>query len=245
MSEKNIHKIFCQEFKPQCAIVVYTKDENDALDNCSYVEFHTLLPDGTLGPGQPITRAMLEGIAQIAKSVAEKSTATIKHVMPDNVLFHDCRAGHNLLGWYEPARRVQMKLSIGKRHKTFMVPMPPMLFVAKGGHLDIYALRPALKEKRPDENTKLYRAPVWNTSDDGSVCMGDIAHPDKVEDIVSCMEEWSRGFWSGIFTHSMGKTIAKGEIPALYARLHNKRQFDYAQLIPNKVKTIKELLKKA
>jgi PRTRC genetic system protein B len=51
----------------------------------------------------------------------------------------------------------------------------------------------------PTGRRRFYRAPYWNVSDNGLVCLGDTRTPDGGG--VSSLQQWETSFFESAFTH--------------------------------------------
>jgi len=234
---------FGTKYVPQEVLVFYSSDDGRNQNYLSservYIEHHAVR-SGKLEAGKPITRKFIHDLALLSQEQNNLATATIENLMPECVLFHDTRPGRNVVAWHQKPQVIILRLQGNKADRTYKVPMPDMLFCANGPSLHVYAMKTL--GKRPTIATPLFRAPVWNTYDEGGVCMGNVEHPEEVEDIQDFIDEYTRAFWAGIFTHASGKPT-KTPIPKLYLKLKGKKSFPLTELIPSKpAGTIKHLL---
>jgi PRTRC genetic system protein B len=119
-------------------------------------------------------------------------------------------------------------------------PQPALLFDVAGGQLSIFALKEA---KRPVKDTKLYRAPYWNVSDQGSVCLGTTRIPDVLS--VESISRWADSFFESQFTHQNASwpltTHPKGFV-ALWRELMGMKEFPAKYLASGEI-TLGQYLK--
>ena len=74
--------------------------------------------------------------------------------------------------------------------------LPPLLFVAEWGNLWVYGLA---QDDRPGPETRLYRAPFWNTYEEGHMCNGNLKLPDPLPGNI---EEIEKVYFESNFTHA-------------------------------------------
>jgi len=75
-------------------------------------------------------------------------------------------------------------------------PQPALLCDVQGGALTIFALKDT---SRPTADSRLYRAPYWNVSDNGTVCLGSTRVPQSLS--IDTLKDWEASFFSSEFTH--------------------------------------------
>jgi PRTRC genetic system protein B len=177
----------------------------------------------TLGVAQPLTIAFVEALVE---SLGGSTTA---EVLPESVLAKSDR----MIAWWTPRRRRQMFFENreGKMQKLNgkIFPQPPLVWRVTHGSLSIRALA---ENKRPASHTILAVAPFWNLSDDGTVCLGSMKHPESAS--AASIGAWERGFYESAFTHAnVGRlTRHEGGHEALWAGLASKtRTFPAESLV--------------
>lgn len=103
--------------------------------------------------------------------------------------------------WWTPAMQRAMFFKASSWSKTTfeghaLCPVPPMIWVATERDLFMYAVN---EDTRPERNTKLYQAPLFNVWSSGKVCQGStVLPPDELRGIPM---EWEKSFFSSNFTH--------------------------------------------
>jgi PRTRC genetic system protein B len=168
-----------------------------------------------LGVAQPLTTAFVEALVE---SLGGSAAA---EVLPENVLAKSDR----MIAWWTPRRRRQMFFENpeGKMQKLNgeVLPQPPLVWRVAHGSLSIRALG---ENKRPTSHTTLAVAPFWNLSDDGTVCLGSMKHPESAS--AALIGAWEKGFYQSAFTHAnVGRlTRHEGGHDALWAALAGKRR---------------------
>jgi PRTRC genetic system protein B len=200
-------------FELREALLVYGDRQNH------FVTRHQIQSQGeappTLGPAQPLTEAFVDSLA---RSLYGSSKA---EVLPAYVL----AKGDRMIAWWTPARRRQMFYQNAEGKASALngctFPQPPLVWRVENCDLAIRALT---ESRRPEAETKLAFAPLWNLSDDGRVCLGSMRRPDSAT--VRSIDGWERGFYESAFTHSnVGRlTRHKGGFEALWGELAGKRK---------------------
>jgi PRTRC genetic system protein B len=198
-----------QNHVPRSAIVFYGSSEKE--DATTFATHHVVRKSGggfELAPGVTLTSKNLKSLAQQAQQGLKQDF----EVIPANVLV----ANDSLLAWWMPEGTQLMSFDVsmhdlaGKSRLQGVsgnVPTPALVFAMMrnrnaGGAFEglfVYALE---KSERPTSETLLFRAPLLNVGEDGSVCWGDGVKPagKTVKDIPS----WQALFFSSVFTHYNG-----------------------------------------
>lgn len=237
----NISALVNATFYPTDMLVVYRNEKaNLTEDTRGYVEHHNIDKDGKPGAAKPLTEQLLRNISIAVADKRAMQSASLRHLLPENILLHDSRIGRHILAWYEPPQVQVIKMAQGKV-KTYTIPFPALLYVAKDRDIHIYALKTG--RKRPQLNTPVFKAPCFNIYADSSVCMGDIiTKTDGVEDIMELKTRWLKAFWSGKFTHELEQNPCRTNLTKLYNSLRKKRIFPIRELLPAQLKTIRQIL---
>jgi PRTRC genetic system protein B len=120
------------------------------------------------------------------------------------------------------------------------IPQPPLLMLTEGSTLYVYALA---ENKRPDVNTRLYKAPYWNMFENGQMCMGTVKLPDVID--AQNPEASTRRFFQSNFSGPSRPNISN------HPRSHQEMwqdaikqgAFDPSWLVEEqRIKTVKELM---
>lgn len=186
------------------ALLVY-EGENHMGDNSggTAVSVHEVR-DRQLGPGQPITRAAVESLAQaLGRNLAAGW-------LPPQIV----SLGFGKMAWFCPAgrRRIWFKADgrfnggaetehkdtpkVTKLNGKF-AQHPPLLFVASDHRLAVFALT---RNERPQANTVLHRAPYWNLWESGEMCAGNRAMP--AAPMPSAIAQYEAAFFDSAFSHT-------------------------------------------
>lgn len=165
--------------------------------NRAVVTLHTVARGAgryVLLPGQPATASALHQLlSRFNPTLAEPN------LLPEHLLRHN--PGELL--WHCPSRvepiyfqttHPELNAISGKpaRH-------PHLLFHATHGELHVAALP---DEQRPTLQTQLLRAPYYNVSATGKVCLGSMTAPR--ENRPGAIPQWERAFFRSAFTHAQG-----------------------------------------
>lgn len=238
MSEDS--SISTEVYKPRHVIVCYSDGKD------SYLELHdyqTAYGKIQMGAGKPLTRSALKKMLSLVTSHDKSIQATIKNMLPQNILYIDQRIGKHIIIWYQPATAQQMHFkSMSIKSGTSKV--PAMIYAVSDDKLYVYALNSG---RRPDFKTKLFHAPFFNVYEDGSVCMGNVKKPEGIVDIASAMDAWEKAFWCSEFTqHVWGR--AYKSLPSFWRkRLKAKRKTSFPNkmlVAQNKIKHFRTLCEK-
>lgn len=220
----NVHLSIGQNhrFELHEALLVYRSGDNSFITHHGITRQEQGPP--SLGPAQPLTMSFVDSLL---RSLRRSNDA---EVLPENIL----AKGDRSIVWWTPRRERQMFYRSYKEDCSHLdgkvFPQPPLVWrVCRGG----LAVRALMEEKRPGAATKLAFAPFWNLSNDGTVCLGSMRHPDASS--VAAIGDWEQGFYESAFTHSNVARITKhpGGFEAMWSELAGKRKpFPSKYLIP-------------
>jgi PRTRC genetic system protein B len=119
-------------------------------------------------------------------------------------------------------------------------PQPALLFRVNHGALSIRALK---DNGRPTAKTPLYRAPYWNVSDRGDVCLGSTRVPDELS--IDTLARWEASFFESEFSHQNGQqrlTKHPAGFIGMWKSLTGKKSFPVQHLADTK-ETLAQFLK--
>ncbi len=241
----NRTEILMSTYKPMLAIVAYASNTN-GMSSEYYLESHTINESGALLEGKPLLQETIQEMVDVFFD-ERKNMAQIKGIIPDNLLSYEpLPGGNSRMVWYRPAEirvvhfSAQLKISTGK------VWVPAMLYVTEKNSLDVWALK---SNTRPNAGTKLFKAPFFNVSDRGDVCLGSaqVAKP-KDKTYENLMKYWEDLFWLSEFTHLNDSNKTKRDLTEVWKELVASKTklkwSDLNELMPasNKL-TLKSIIK--
>jgi len=226
-------------FKLHRAILIYGADTGGG--HTAIATLHNIEPNAAGIPEiQPGACVSSEAVQDLALTLLEKS-ARLELLPPallalglKGMLWHCPPAinpiwfsPHTNKGESNPGKEALRKLS-GDR-----VPHPHLLFHAKLHGLEVYALR---GDSKPTPASRLYQAPYWNISEEGSLCIGTARIPKSPS--PSHIPAIEKGFFESNFTHSNCHDHRLVDYPgghdALWPSLKGKRRFPDTALVPLK-----------
>jgi PRTRC genetic system protein B len=210
-------------FELREALLVYRRDRSSIREGPeSFVTKHSVKvnSDGSpsLGPGAPI------GQGDVSQLIEEVRGVIPVEFLPENVLV---RTQESVVWWtpasirpmfYAKEKGVELEQLSGKKF-----PQPALIFRAQAGNLDVRAIA---QDERPTPATRLYRAPYWNVSDHGDVCLGSTRVPREAT--VDSLPRWEHAFFESEFTHSNASsklTEHPGGFVGLWKSLIGKKKF--------------------
>jgi PRTRC genetic system protein B len=148
-------------------------------------------------PGTPVTGA---AVAQLARDLGRHSRDVLlpEHMLAVNQerMLWWCPASRRRI-WFKPADKDHKDLDRLKKLNGKFVFHPPLLFVARGGHLRVLAMQ---ENRRPTAETRLFRAPYWNLDGAGHLCVGTARMPREVDPAL--ITRFEDGFFNSAFSHS-------------------------------------------
>ena len=211
-----------RSFELREALLVYKSDRNHMDAASAFVTRHEVVLDSSgaasLKAGTPISHADLNNL------VEQLQGQLPVEFLPANVLV---RTQRSITWWappairpmfYETEQNKEVALLSGKRY-----PQPGLVLRAEANGLDIRAVA---GNARPTPETRLYRAPYWNVSDNGSVCLGSTRVPTEVA--VVLLPRWESAFFESEFTHpNAAKQLITypGGFVAFWRSIAGKRRF--------------------
>lgn len=203
---------------PHCAVVFYANGHDKNVET-QFATYHSVRESAgrfDLAPGSPLTGQNLQ---KIAKMAAEGLRHKVE-IIPENVV----AITDDLLVWWMPAGQQQMHFDVSMGSEAVdrkrlqgvggKCPVPALVFVlqrrraqnAAYNGISVFALA---ENKRPGASTALFRAPLLNIDEQGSVCWGNGAMPKGRT--VADISAWQSLFFSSVFTHFNGSSPIKGK----------------------------------
>ena len=224
---------------PRAALIAYSTD-GLSHDECSrnyFLEVRNIGADGMMQEGRPVT---VEFMNALVRDYSESHAAGIPHgIIPSNLLFCNPGIGNEKYIWYSPPGKRMMFFveSLGIESGEYNI--PGIVYEAGKDALNVYAY----KGERPDYDTELYAAPLFNVTR-ASVCLGS-ATIEKPKDITyaGMLEYWERKFWLTEFSHlgTMGNPTKSNLV--LVTKAAKGSPFDLDELKPLDNLKLKDILK--
>lgn len=226
-----IHREKVKKFIPVQGLVVFKRGKGEF-----YVQTHEILEDGksfTWAEGKPFAK---EQLAELAQAISAKNITAIilDGLLPTNVLLYQTALTGTKTIWYLPPG--QRYLTI-KHMKAGNCKLPGLIFAIADKTLYVLAYK---GKRKPCGTTQIFKAPFFNISSNGIVCMGTTSETTKKIFLKDEMNRWERRFFGSRFTHvSDDSVIAKGfTIEKLFRSLLAKKRFPEKCLVPSSYKNL-------
>lgn len=201
------HKVY----QPRVALVLYADPENPEATLPALVRFREGRPASMHAPKE-------EAIRRFARLLLPKKQADLRFLHPQVVA-----EGEGLMAWWRPAGPAVLHFTMPALQevsgKSF--PLPPLLFVLKGGEVFVFALP---KDARPEPDTPLLAAPFPNRNANGWVCWGSGRRPSR-----KTPEAWEAAFFESAFSH-LNDNPVQGNLVVLLKSLPGRRRFPVSRL---------------
>lgn len=183
--------LLTSSYKPAHQLVVYESGDK------SYIEHYEIIEregKAFLTEGKPLTKSTLKKILDLVLTSDKSAFATVKKLLPENVLYCDARPGKVKLIWYTPAQEYSLT---GIYSKTVKVKLPAFIYRVEYDTFYIYATRTG--KNRPQLNTPLFHPALPNVYGDCKVCMGNVKKPSSSIEIADLINGWHKAFWGSEF----------------------------------------------
>lgn len=236
---EKISNQFNQAYVPVKALIFRRHLDNTDGYRDNYVELMDIDPTTRLlTNAHPLTE--LEAI-ELARTLDTSKANATRYLRPrgllsPRVLYVDPDPDFGFVVWYTSAGQQplffteELGLPSGKK-----ACMPPLLWKATKTSLCIHALG---SKRKPTLKSTLFRAPFFNTGNDGYVCMGSVQITvDKCNDLESFIDFWQTHFFHSYFTHLSGSSPIRGNLVSFWAKqIETGAPFPLEQLLPSKIK---------
>lgn len=150
----------------------------------------------TLSAGKSLTIETAKSIFNFINGIDGMQSYGFNDVLPSNILKY--KTDEKFVIWFtEPGLKTVLyakKLSV----KTGVYWIPRLIWKLQGNSLDVFAVPEEVTSKKD----KLYNAPLFNISSDGSVCMGNTKFTDSGYNYEKIIAKVESGFWESTFTHT-------------------------------------------
>jgi PRTRC genetic system protein B len=180
------------------AVLVYREAQHNAIH--AYASIHRV----EIGEGRPVILAGKPMSPRAARRLARE----LAQQAPASASFLDGRTlyvGDTLRVWWVPAgvRHIAFRCTeLGERGEA--VPHPALVFAVSAKGWWVWACKDNV---RPTPETPLCRAPYFNVSDLGAICLGSTVVPTG--DASSRIDAWTEAFFGSFFSHPNGTKLVK------------------------------------
>lgn len=229
-----------QPYQPEQAIVIYRKPHSNY-----YLESHNAIVKDNQVQWSEGTPFKKESLKNLAIDLGNKSfkPLEIDGILPTELLYFKQTFLDLTMVWFLPPSNQKLHFSKELKIKSGVVNLPGFVFVAHKDELYIYAVK---TNKRPDLNTRLYKAPFHNIYEDGEVCMGNVIKNKRTEFVHTEMERWQNRFFNSEFSHFLDENVIdkRYNLSLLFKNLMSKQldQFPEEVLIDCKYPNLEALL---
>lgn len=230
---------FNQTYVPEKALIFRRHMESTDGFHDNYVELMDIdKVTGLLTNAHPLTELEAINLARTLDTTKAKATQFLRpsRLLSNKVLYIDPDPDFGFVVWYTSPTQQPLfftsELGIPSGQKAWM---PPLLWKANKTSVAIYGLG---KKGKPGLTTQLYRAPFFNTGNDGIVCMGSVdIKTDKCQDLENFIKFWQTYFFHSYFTHLSGTNPIKGNLISLWTKLiESGEKFPVDVMLPTPIK---------
>lgn len=205
-------------FRPISALLVYESTTED-VDHKFYVEHLDIDVEGRPCNAHPLSEQDATGLIYALNTSQVKREKYLRpiSILPSNVLYIDSDGDGSVI-WHSRIMEVPLYFTDSLGIENGLAFIPPLLWKVKGHRLSVFALK---SDRRPNQGTKLYKAPFFNIDSDGLVCMGsvdtEISEQLCLEDFIA---KWQDFFFNSRFSHLLGEgSPIKGNCVQLWKEL--------------------------
>jgi PRTRC genetic system protein B len=247
MIMKNVSQSFNEQYSPVKALLIYQSAEQETENGNSpvaeiYVESYDIGKQGNPINAHPLTVKEMTALSELLQATQELKNNYLqcRGVLPPKLIYvHTENNGYAI--WYTPPQEVSLFFTDGLGIPSGKTQIPALLWKATKERLQVFALKGKAK---PTAVTSLYYAPLFNLSQDGSVCMGTVnINIDRQTCLEDFMAQWESYFFNSYFTHTLGNhRYCKSNIVELWKEQATGRGFPQDELIKNG-RTLKDLIK--
>lgn len=207
---------------PETAIIV------NRIGHSYYLERRDII-GGKMTVGVPLTK---DCIKDIVDSFSSDRKDIVHGVIPDNMLYADCRPGHEKYVWFQKPCKKHVYFKDNLNIPNGEMCVPGLVYVVRNNSLSMYAFIGI----RPKD--KLFRAPFFNIYEGGGVCLGNakVRKPDTLT-YEAVIQYWEQMFWKSEFASLIGGNTVNGNLSTLTKRLiETGEKFPTSELLPVKTK---------
>ncbi len=240
----NVSHQFNEQFLPVKALLIYNSvvpetDSYERKETEVYVESYDIGKQGNPINAHPLSVKEMVALSELFKTSEELQNTYLqcKGVLPNQVVYLNSQYAV----WYTPPQEVDLFFGDTLGIASGKTKIPALLWKADRERIQVYALKGKTK---PHADTPLYYAPLFNLSQDGSVCMGTVnINIDRQTCLEQFMAQWESYFFNSYFTHTLGNhRHSKGNLVQLWQeQVGTSRDFPQNELVKNG-RTIKDII---
>jgi PRTRC genetic system protein B len=244
----NVSHQFNEQYVPVKALLIYNSvvqdtDNYERKETEIYVESYDIGKYGNPINAHPLSIKEMDALSQLFQSSTELKNTCLhcKGIIPQRVIHINAQSNGYAI-WYTPPKEVNLFFTDNLSIPSGRTKIPALLWKATKDRLQVFSLKGKAK---PNINTPLYYAPLFNLSSDGSVCMGTVnINIDRQTYLEYFISQWETYFFNSYFTHTIGShKHCKGNLVQLWQeQISTGRDFPQSELIKNG-KTLKDIIK--
>ncbi|MBB3125268.1 PRTRC genetic system protein B [Mesoflavibacter sabulilitoris] len=211
--------------KPQFTITGYSSNSN--FNTSYFLEFRSVLENGTLSEGKPLYKDTLKNIVQYFE--VETQTWTSKGVFPKNIIA--LNMNEKSVIWSFNRSEMYLHFKDDTSIKSGLYHLPKLIFKLSNHKLSVFAV------KHFGKHAKLYYAPFFNVYDSCDVCMGNANLEFNSFDISDIIKTTEITFFKSLFTHSNHENLFNNSLSHKENHkrwLNSNQPFDNNLLFPLK-----------
>ena len=204
-------------FMPVNALIVYKNIGSSYEQQLSqyFIMKHTILDNGTLGAGKPLTKDFIY-------KILNGGNRQKPQYMQERIVMHS----DNITVWWKPEKAEYLSFLPESGIASGMYPLPPMLFAlqkqGRGYTLYNFAL---CQNERPKPETVVYHSPLYNVHNNGQCCMGNVSLPETGE-----IDTWEKVFFGSTCAPDLKPTLNEDPV-AMWNSILNKESFPTSRLV--------------
>ncbi|SDP15743.1 PRTRC system protein B [Mucilaginibacter sp. OK268] len=244
----NVSQQFNEQYLPVKALLIYQSAEQES-ENYEYkpteiyVESYDIGKHGNPINAHPLSLKEMSTLSELLQSTQEwqHNYLQCKGVIPSNLIYVNSQTNGYAV-WYTTPQEVNLFFSDALGIPSGKAKIPALLWKAAKERLEVFALK---GKNKPNADTPLYYAPLFNLSQNGSVCMGTVnVQIDRQTYLEQLMTQWESYFFNSYFTHTLGNhRHSKGNLIQLWqGQIGTGRDFPQDELIKSG-KTLKDIIR--
>lgn len=176
-----------------CALLIYKFSGSGDMDDTIFATRHSLNLDAgrpTVGLGEAFTHSDLVSLLKLMEGKDLNEQA----LLPNTLLGI---SGRHLI-WFVPSKMQRMWFTgnLNVPNDYYEMLWPNLIFLVVDNRLSVCA---CAGNQRPDNQTKLFHAPLMNVYDSTAVCVGNAMVPSAAD--IDSMLAWEKIIYDTRFTH--------------------------------------------